>query len=156
MREYLLLLFMILTAVTGSLRSYLAARLYKLFNGTRWKLLTLQISMMPILGLVVFIILPASTADPKHLSTARLIDTYLFTGIWLLFDAPSVCLGCYLGYIADKITVPAKVSRVHRGLPGADAPCYTSSSITILVGALLIGSTLAWETFYLVDTLWNH
>ena len=154
MREFLFILFMILITVTGSLRSYIAARLYKLFNGTRWRLLTMQLSLMPLVGFVFFVILPASTTDPKHLTAARLIDTYLFTGLWLICDVPSVLIGCYLGYSAEKIKVPAKISRVHRTVP--EAPFYTNKFVMILAGAILIGSTMVSEVHYLVETFWTH
>ena len=37
MREYLYLLFLTLSAMTGSIGGFLSGRLYKFFNGQRWK-----------------------------------------------------------------------------------------------------------------------
>jgi len=93
--------------------------------------------------------------ESNQLKWARLADTVLIPVVQLLFDLPSVCLGCYLGYMAEKITVPAKVSRVHREIP-ASVPCYANKKVTIMIGASLIAMCLAWEIFYLVDCLWNH
>ena len=67
MREYLLLLGVLLTAVTGSLRGYFAARLFKLLKGKHWKVLAIKLCLITLLGmLLLMIVIVADHAEPDR------------------------------------------------------------------------------------------
>ena len=75
--------------------------------------------------------------------------------MWGLIDVPSVLLGCYLGYVAERIKLPVEVSRVQRNLP-TQVPCYANKCFTLLLGSALTAASMICEAYYLVDTLWHH
>ena len=107
MREYLLLLGVLLTAVTGSLRGYFAARLYKLLKGSRWRVLAIKLCLVTLLGMLLLtIIVVADHAEPDRFQAERSADTLFFGCLWGLIDVPAVLLGCYLGYVSERIKLP--------------------------------------------------
>ena len=103
-REYLYLLFLALSALTGVIGGFNSCSLYKLFNGTQWKRhAALTITAVP----VFFISILAAITMTERMELNRFgqqrnaeFDTvYLF---WAIFDMPNVAIGCWLGYKVDK------------------------------------------------------
>jgi len=103
-REYLYLLFLALSALTGVIGGFTSCSIYKLFNGTQWKRnAALTITAVP----VFFISILAAITITERMElnrfgqqrNAEFNTVYLF---WALFDMPNVAIGCWLGYKVDK------------------------------------------------------
>ena len=118
-REYLYLIFLALSALTGSIGGFMSARMYVLFNGARWRLHSfITVFAVPIE--VMMCLAAMSYAESLELTRFGESRTYEFDKvflIWALFDIPNVAIGCWLGYRAEKLSVPVKPSRVPRTIP---------------------------------------
>ena len=105
MREYLYLLFLALSALTGSIGGFTSARLYKFFNKTQWKRhATLTILFVPffIFGALADMTV-AEMIEKNRFGDYRSAEFDKVYLLWALFDIPNVALGCWLGYRAEKI-----------------------------------------------------
>ena len=159
LREYLYLFFLALSALTGSIGGFMSGRLYKFFNGTKWK----RHSALTIMAVPVFAIsLLASMTIAEGMELNRFgvrkktefDKVYL---VWALFDMPNVAIGCWLGYRADKFEVPVKPTRLGRSVPTLiQTPCYAQGWFTLSLGSILISGCVISEAYYLVTSLWRH
>lgn len=118
-REYLYLLFLALSALTGSLGGWMSARLYKFYNGTKWRLhLTCTVTLVPAFALAGLSAMTlAERIELNRFGEHRKSEFDKVYLIWALFDIPNVILGAWFGYTADKIEAPVKISRVPRQIP---------------------------------------
>ena len=119
MREYLYLLFLALSALTGSIGGFMSSRLYIFFNRTGWKrhaaLTTLLVPMVAITALAAMTITESNELTRfGERKSSEFDKVYL---IWAIFDMPNVAAGCYLGYRAERIQVPVKPTRFKREVP---------------------------------------
>jgi len=94
-------------------------------------------------------------AEPERFQAEREADLMFIGFVWGLIDVPAALIGCCLGYSADKIEVPVKISRVHRSLP-TEVPFYAKRRFTLVVGSMLIAACLVCEAYFLMSTLWRH
>ena len=114
MREYLYLLFLALSALTGSIGGYMSSRLYKFFNGTAWFChMVFTVFFVPILANAMFGIMTiVERMELNRFGEYRKAEfDYVFL-VWTLIDMFNVGIGCWLGYRADKISVPVKKTRL--------------------------------------------
>ena len=104
-REYLYLLFLALSVLTGSIGGFMSGRLYKFFNGTHWRRHTfVTVTAVPLFAAVML----AATSIAELIERERFGELWsskidwLYVG-WALTDMLNIAIGCYLGYKADKI-----------------------------------------------------
>ena len=99
MRENIYLLFLALSALTGSIGGWASARLYKFFNGTYWKLHTVTtILAVPMLALFVLSIMTSlESLETNRFGERRSASFDKILIIWALFDMLNVAIGCWLG-----------------------------------------------------------
>lgn len=159
MREYLYLMFLALSALTGSIGGFMSSRLYVFFNRTGWKrhaaLTTLLVPGIAILALAVLTM--AEQAELTRFGEYRSSEFDKVYLVWAIFDMPNVAAGCWLGYRAEKIAVPVKATRFRRGVPSLrQMPFYTHAWFTILLGSLLVSACIVAEAYYLMTQMWRH
>ena len=105
MREYLYLLFLALSALTGSIGGFMSSRLYTFFNRTGWKRhAVLTTFLVPVVVIAAFAAMTIAESNEltrfgEHKSS-EFDKVYL---IWAIFDMPNVAAGLYLGYRAERI-----------------------------------------------------
>lgn len=137
----------------------MSCSLYKFFNGTQWKRhAALTITIVPVF--VISMLAAMTLTERMELNrfgepnNAEFDKVYLY---WAFFNIPNVAIGCWLGYKIDKFEVPVKTTRLGRSVPTlSETPCYAHGWFTISLGSILICSSIIFEAYYLVTSLWHH
>lgn len=98
----------LLTAVFpffSAVNGYLAARLYKFFNGTYWILLTfLSSSFLPVfLASSLFIIDVCEYIETNRAAMVPISDVLVLFVLWLSLNVPMTSLGCFIGFSSQTI-----------------------------------------------------
>jgi len=93
----------LLTAVFpfySAVNGYLAARIYKFFNGTNWILLSLlSSSFLPLfLAGNLFVIDVCEFIETKRASMVPISDILVLVVLWLSLNVPLTLLGCFIGF----------------------------------------------------------
>jgi len=142
LRDYIYMLFYVLSAFTGTIAGYVSSRLYKFFNGTNWLVsFYLTGAIIPLCVSIALIAndvcvwleksqlsaeyfaqmksdagIKTSPLDVTPDMLPQSSTTFLYS-IWLCFNIPSVGFGAYRGFAAPKIKVPVRISRIEREIP---------------------------------------
>ena len=127
MREYLYLLFLALSALTGSIGGYMSSRLYKFFNGTAWfrHMLSTVFFIPTLANMMLGIMTIVERMELNRFGEYRKAEFDKVFLVWTFFDIFNVGVGCWLGYRADKISVPVKNTRLKRSVPSfCQTPFY--------------------------------
>ena len=111
-------LFMVTYPFFGYFNGYSTAKIYTLFNGSRWNsLVILTLFTFPstlfILSKVILIF------DPQIFQRLIGQSITLRTTLYLQFfiNTPSTLLGTYMGLISEKLECPTKQNRAPRDIP---------------------------------------
>ena len=119
MREYLYLLFLAISALTGSIGGFMSARLYRSFNRSAWKIhTTLTVLLVPVFAITILAAMTyAESIEITRFGEYKTSEFDKVFFLWALFDMPNVAIGCWLGYRSNKINLPVKPTRFIRNVP---------------------------------------
>ena len=127
--------FIVMFPFVGFINGRVAASMYVLFNGARWKRLALASALFYplVLSLGYFLI---SLVDQTFASKLFGEDFSLksFTYLTLLINLPGTLYGAYFGFTSSKIDPPTKQSRIRREIPDFD---YNKRAMRSLVASLV-------------------
>jgi transmembrane 9 superfamily protein 2/4 len=145
----LLILFLGYSVVAG----YAAARTYKMFNGTRWQRTTLMTALAfpGFLFTVLFIMncFVWSTGAVNAVSFGYMVAVL---ALWLFMSVPLAFVGANVGFKADKVEFPVRVSTMPRQIP--PQPWYLRAPVTAAIGGILTFGTIFVELFFILTSLW--
>ena len=142
-------------AASGIVGGYVSARIFKFTGGKNWKMNTIYtaasfpgVLMALFLALNVFLTLYGSA---KSVRIFTIIAAFV---IWLCVATPLVCVGSFLGFKRDPITVPTRTNQIARVVPPINS--FLSSPLcSFLVGAMPF-STICIEIYFLMGAIWLH
>jgi len=109
----------LLTAVFpffSGVNGYVAARMYKFFNGTYWILLAIISSCaLPLfLASTLFVIDICEYIETNRASIVPVSDIFVLFVLWLSLNVPMTLLGAFIGFRSPVIWTPGKLNRVAR------------------------------------------
>lgn len=147
-----LLLLWVLMAVFGG---YATTRLYKTFNRSNWKLISLKTALMfPGIIFTVFFILNALIWGEKSSGAVPFGTMSALVFLWFCISVPLVFIGGYIGFRKPAIENPVKTNKIPRQIP--EHAWYMKSGFSILMGGILPFGAVFIELFFILTSIWLH
>ncbi|KAE9601726.1 hypothetical protein Lal_00040640 [Lupinus albus] len=144
-----------LWALMGLFAGYSSARLYKMFNGTEWKRITLRTAFMfPATAFAVFFLLNALIWGKRSSGAVPFGTMFVLVLLWFGISVPLVYVGGYVGFRKPAIEHPVKTSKMARQIP--EQAWYMTSVISILIGGILPFGAVFVELFFILTSIWLH
>jgi len=147
----LLVLFVLMGFVAG----YVSAVMYKVFNGSEWKLTTLKTAIMfPGIVAAIFFTLNIFIWGEKSSGAVPFTTLFILLLMWFGISVPLVFLGAYFGYKRPQLSYPTKTNLIPRRVP--ERPWYMHPLFCILVGGVLPFGAVFIELFFILSSIWLH
>jgi transmembrane 9 superfamily protein 2/4 len=154
-RGALLQSMMLLFTFMGILAGYTASRLYKVFNGTDWKVTTLLTAFFyPGLFFAIFFVLNLLVWGKKSSGAVPFTTLFAVLCLWFGISVPLVFLGAYFGFRKANIELPVRTNQIPRQIPAQ--PWFIHPLFTSLVGGILPFGAVFTELFFIMSSLWQH
>ncbi|XP_057749528.1 transmembrane 9 superfamily member 10-like [Arachis stenosperma] len=137
----------------GPVAGYTSVRLYKKFDGTEWKRITLRTALMfPATAFAVFFLLNALVWFQGS-SRAMPLGTMLLL-VFLLFgiSVPLAFIGGYAGFRKPAMEDPVRTRKIARQIP--EQPWYKNQVLSILIGGFLPFAAVFIEFFFILVSIW--
>ncbi|XP_048501690.1 transmembrane 9 superfamily member 8 [Beta vulgaris subsp. vulgaris] len=139
----------------GTFAGYASARLYKMFEGTKWKQIALQTStMFPGTIVVVFFILNVLISSEKSSGAVPFGTMFSLIVLWFGISFPFVFVGSYVGFRKQAIEDPVETNNIPRQIP--EQAWYMNPIFSILVGGLLPFGAVFFELHFIFTSIWRH
>ncbi|WKY14534.1 hypothetical protein Q1695_000231 [Nippostrongylus brasiliensis] len=139
----------------GIVAGYVAARLYKTFQGYHWKTnVVLTSFLIPGILFSVFfftnILLWA-----KGSSAAVPFGTLLaLLSLWLFISTPMTFIGAFFGFRKKAIEAPVRTNQIPRQVP--EQTIYTKPLPGMLMGGILPFGCIFIQLFFILNSIWAH
>mmetsp|Transcript_100178 Transcript_100178/g.188759 ORF Transcript_100178/g.188759 Transcript_100178/m.188759 type:complete len:635 (+) Transcript_100178:60-1964(+) len=146
---------MLLFTFMGVFAGYVAARMYKVFNGDDWKTTTLLTAMLyPGIFFSVFFVLNLFIWGQKSSGAVPFTTMFAVLILWFGISVPLVFLGFYFGFKKGNIELPVRTNQIPRQIPAQ--PWFIQPVFTSLVGGVLPFGAVFTELFFIMSSLWQH
>eukprot|EP00921_Rhytidocystis_pertsovi_P023393 GHVQ01037411.1.p1 GENE.GHVQ01037411.1~~GHVQ01037411.1.p1 ORF type:complete len:466 (+),score=27.41 GHVQ01037411.1:29-1399(+) len=146
---------LVLWALLGAVGGYTAARFYKMFMSTNWKMTMIRTAVIfPGVVFIVFFFLNLVMRYEGSSATVPFRGLVNLLVLWFLISTPLVFVGAFLGYREALISVPVRVNKIPRQVPAQ--PWFMHSTISCLVGGALPFGAMFTELFFLFSSIWQH
>jgi len=154
-RGALLQSMMLLFTFMGIIAGYSASRLYKVFGGADWKMLTLLTAFLyPGIFFMIFFILNLFIWGQKSSGAVPFATMFALLALWFGISVPLVFLGAYFGFRKPTVDLPVRTNQIPRQIPAQ--PWYVHPIITMLIGGVLPFGSVFTELFFIMSSLWQH
>lgn len=112
-------LFIVTFPYFGFINGYTTAKLYRFFNGSRWLTMSILATLFypTVLFSGYFLVDWIDAGFAEKLFGPEGISATTFGYLWCFINLPATSFGAYHGFIADKLTIPTKQSRLTRDIP---------------------------------------
>ncbi|CAK9878530.1 unnamed protein product [Sphagnum jensenii] len=146
---------LILWVFMGLFAGYASARLYKMFNGTDWKMNTLKTAIMfPGIIFVVFFILNSLIWGEKSSGAVPFGTMFVLVFLWFGISVPLVFVGSYFGFKKPTVENPVRTNKIPRQIP--EQAWYMHPVFSILIGGILPFGAVFIELFFILTSIWQH
>jgi transmembrane 9 superfamily protein 2/4 len=146
---------LILWVFMGLFAGYASARLYKMFNGTDWKMNTLKTAIMfPGIIFVVFFILNSLIWGEKSSGAVPFGTMFVLVFLWFGISVPLVFVGSYFGFKKPTMENPVRTNKIPRQIP--EQAWYMHPVFSILIGGILPFGAVFIELFFILTSIWQH
>lgn len=142
-------------AASGVVGGYVSARIFKFTGGKNWKLNTIYTAaVFPGVLMALFLCLNIFLTIYGSAKSVRIFTIIAAFFIWLCVATPMVCVGSFLGFKQDALSVPTRTNQIARVVPPINS--FLSSPLcSFLVGAMPF-STICIEIYFLMGAIWLH
>jgi len=145
----------LLYVLCGGVGGYVSARLYKFCDAKAWKRCTLATAItFPGLAVGMFMVLNVFLTVAGAATAVSFLTLILVFLLWGVVSTPLVFLGSFVGYRAEKVSVPTKTNQIARFVP--EVPYYAAPPASVLVSGLLPFGSVCIELFFIMSALWLH
>eukprot|EP00708_Paratrimastix_pyriformis_P002287 GAFH01001029.1.p1 GENE.GAFH01001029.1~~GAFH01001029.1.p1 ORF type:complete len:668 (+),score=246.91 GAFH01001029.1:279-2006(+) len=140
---------------SGVFAGYIAARLYKMFEGTSWKLLTLKTALLfPGIVFLLFFVMNFVIWGERSSRAVPFGTLFAILGLWFGISVPLVFLGAYFGFKHKKMDAPVRTNQIPRQVP--PQVWYMKPIFTMLIGGVLPFGAVFIELFFILSNLWQR
>ena len=144
-----------LYVLCGSVAGYFSARIYKFCNAKAWKRnMLLTAAGLPGVLVGIFMVLNIFLHIAGAATAVGFLTILAIFALWVCISTPLVFIGSFLGFRAQKVSVPVKVNQVSRYIP--ELPWYATPPISFLIGGILPFGSVCIELFFIMSALWLH
>lgn len=149
----LLTAFILLFMFMGSFAGYFSSRLYKMFKGKAWKRnTTLTAFAFPGTIYTIGFFINLIVWRQRSSLAIPILNILTLFGLWFGISVPLVFLGSYLGFKAEEIKHPVRVTNIPRQIPAQ--PWYLHPIPSVLVGGILPFGAVFIELFFIMSSIW--
>jgi transmembrane 9 superfamily protein 2/4 len=143
----------LLYTVLGFVGGYASARMYKSFQGDKWKLC---IMLTPVLvpGIVFssFFLLDLFLWAKSSSGAVPFTTMLVIILIWFVISVPLSCAGSWLGFRAAALEPPVRTNQIPRQIPPVTTYLKPVPSM-LLVGLLPFGAIFV-ELYFIMSSIW--
>jgi transmembrane 9 superfamily protein 2/4 len=153
-RGYLVIALLVLFLGFASIAGYVTARTYKMFGGTFWQRTTVVTALgFPGFLFTVLCIINAVVFSTGSTNAVPFTSMLAVMAMWLILSVPLVFFGAHVGFKADKVEPPTRISTMPRQIP--PQPWYLRTPLVMLVGGLLPFGTVFVELVFILNSFWG-
>ncbi|KAJ3043202.1 hypothetical protein HDV00_005522 [Rhizophlyctis rosea] len=139
----------------GSVAGYTSARLYKMFNGEKWRRnVFLTAFLLPGIVFIVFVILNFFLIGAKSSAAVPFGTMFALIAMWCLISVPLCFIGAYFGFKKPRIEHPVRTNQIPRQIP--EQPGYLRKLPSILMGGILPFGAIFIELYFIFNSIWFH
>jgi len=154
-RGSLLQSMMLVFTLLGTVAGYVAARVYKLFDGVEWKQLSFVTGLLyPGIVFGIFFLLNLILWGRQSSGAVPFATMFVLLALWFGISLPLVFVGAYLGMRRDPIELPVRISKIERLIP--EQPLSMNPWVTAAIGGILPFSAVFAEFFFIMSSIWMH
>ncbi|KXT04032.1 hypothetical protein AC578_4948 [Pseudocercospora eumusae] len=147
----MILLYTFLAFVGG----YVSSRVYKGFQGTKWKqLFVLTPSAVPIFVFSVFFLLNLFVWARQSSGAVPFTTMLVIIGIWFVISLPLSMAGSWIGFRQPMADPPVRTNQIPRQIPPSHGYLRLVPSM-LLVGVLPFGAIFV-ELYFIMNSLWSN
>lgn len=145
----------VLYVCLGAAAGYVAARLYKMFEGEKWKVLMITTAtLFPGIVFGIFFVLNLVLWHNESSAAIPFGTMFALLVLWFCVSTPLCFLGAYLGFKKPQIQHPVKYDPQPKPIPAQ--PMYTRTVPGILMGGVLPFGCVFIQLFFLLNSIWGH
>ena len=138
----------------GFIGGYSSSRVYKSFNGTKWKqLFVLTPAAVPSIVFAVFFLLNLFVWARQSSGAVPFTTMLVIVGIWFIISVPLSIAGSWLGFKQPQSPPPVRTNQIPRQIPPLSGYLRTVPSM-LLVGVLPFGAIFV-ELYFIMNSLWS-
>ena len=139
----------------GFVGGYASSRVYKSFDGTKWKQLFLFTpSAVPAFVFAVFFLLNLFVWARQSSGAVPFTTMLVIVALWFLISVPLSIAGSWLGFRQSLPDPPVRTNQIPRQIPPAQGYLRPFPSI-LLVGVLPFGAIFV-ELYFIMSSLWSN
>ncbi|KAF2863065.1 hypothetical protein K470DRAFT_275012 [Piedraia hortae CBS 480.64] len=139
----------------GYIGGYTSSRVYKSFNGTRWKqLFILTPVAVPAAVFGAFFLLNLFVWARGSSGAVPFTTMLVVVGIWFIISVPLSTAGSWMGFRRPQQPPPVRTNQIPRQIPPAKGHLRLVPSM-LLIGALPFAAIFV-ELYFILNSLWSN
>lgn len=140
--------------IGGGANGYVTARLMKFFGATDWTFSASAAAIwLPLKVTSVFFLVDMIEYFEKSEQLVPFTSIVLFSALYVLLNVPASYFGAYFAYNYTDDKPPLKISTIRRPIPAQ--PFYLNDKFIVLLGGLLMFTTVMAEFHYVIMSVWR-
>ncbi|EME81057.1 uncharacterized protein MYCFIDRAFT_204169 [Pseudocercospora fijiensis CIRAD86] len=139
----------------GFVGGYVSSRVYKGFQGTKWKqLFVLTPSAVPVFVFSIFFLLNLFVWARQSSGAVPFTTMLVIIGIWFVISLPLSMAGSWVGFRQPMPDPPVRTNQIPRQIPPSRGYLRLVPSM-LLVGVLPFGAIFV-ELYFIMNSLWSN
>ncbi|XP_013783534.1 transmembrane 9 superfamily member 2-like [Limulus polyphemus] len=145
---------MVLYVCLGTPAGYISARIYKSFNGGKWKSNVLLTSLLcPGLVFGLFFIMNLILWAKGSSAAVPFTTLLALLALWFGISLPLTFVGAYFGFKKRTIEHPVRTNQIPRQIP--EQSVYTQPVPGIIMGGILPFGCIFIQLFFILNSIWS-
>ncbi|CAK3901506.1 Transmembrane 9 superfamily member 9 [Lecanosticta acicola] len=139
----------------GFVGGYISSRVYKSFQGTKWKQLFVWTpTAVPAVVFATFFLLNLFVWARQSSGAVPFTTMLVIVGIWFVISVPLSVAGSWIGFRQPMGDAPTRTNQIPRQIPPSQGYLRLVPSM-LLVGVLPFGAIFV-ELYFIMSSLWSN
>lgn len=145
----------VLWVCLGTPAGYYSSRMYKMFNGLKWKTnIFLTALVFPGLIFAIFFSLNLVLWSEQSSAAVPFGTLCALAALWFFISIPLVFVGAYMGFGRKEIEHPVRTNPIPRQIP--PQALLQRAIPSMIMGGVLPFGCIFIQLFFLLNSLWGH
>ncbi|RZF33981.1 hypothetical protein LSTR_LSTR006897 [Laodelphax striatellus] len=146
---------MVLYVCLGTPAGYISARIYKSFNGEKWKSNVLLTSMLsPGIVFCLFFVMNLILWQKDSSGAVPFSTLIALLSMWFCVSVPLTFIGSYFGFRKRALEHPVRTNQIPRQIP--EQSMYTQPIPGIIMGGVLPFGCIFIQLFFILNSIWSN
>ncbi|XP_039278879.1 transmembrane 9 superfamily member 2 [Nilaparvata lugens] len=146
---------MVLYVCLGTPAGYVSARIYKSFNGEKWKSNVLLTSMLsPGIVFCLFFVMNLILWQKDSSGAVPFTTLIALLSMWFCVSVPLTFIGSYFGFRKRALEHPVRTNQIPRQIP--EQSMYTQPIPGIIMGGVLPFGCIFIQLFFILNSIWSN